>query len=117
MSSSPDPNSETSFSGAPSEPTPPTIINEGSLSLTELIQRLETPGHQIVERLLYWRHGRGLRMPVTPPQVDRFAGRGHEFVENLAYELSGRERLSVHGILEFAVGLLDGVAYCIDYHF
>uniref|UniRef100_A0A183BUJ7 Apple domain-containing protein n=1 Tax=Globodera pallida TaxID=36090 RepID=A0A183BUJ7_GLOPA len=102
MSSSSDPNSDTSSSRASSEPTPTTIINEGSLSLAELVQRLETPGHLTVKNLLYWRHTRGLRMPVTPPQVDRFAGRGHELVEDLAYELAGLKRLSVHGILEFA---------------
>uniref|UniRef100_A0A914I4D2 Uncharacterized protein n=1 Tax=Globodera rostochiensis TaxID=31243 RepID=A0A914I4D2_GLORO len=117
MSSSPVPTGKSS-SGAPSEHTPPTIINEGSLSLAEFVQRLETPGHQTVKSLTYWRKGRGLEMLVTPPQGgDRFAGRGNDFVENLAYERAGRERLSVHGILEFIVGFLNGRAYMIEYHF
>uniref|UniRef100_A0A183BUJ6 Ras-associating domain-containing protein n=1 Tax=Globodera pallida TaxID=36090 RepID=A0A183BUJ6_GLOPA len=50
MSLSPDPsNSDTSSSRASSEPAHNTIINEGSLTLAEFVQRLETPGHHTVK--------------------------------------------------------------------
>uniref|UniRef100_A0A914E5W7 Uncharacterized protein n=1 Tax=Acrobeloides nanus TaxID=290746 RepID=A0A914E5W7_9BILA len=64
---------------------------------------------------------RTIFIPVQLPQAnnaDRFYGHGNQIVEDVAYSLAGRQRLSTHGILEFNVRFDDyGDTEVVYYHF
>ncbi|KAE9548716.1 hypothetical protein FO519_008066, partial [Halicephalobus sp. NKZ332] len=89
-----------------SSPDPSMKINEGrSLTLEEFVDRIEAESGQVVDRLSGRVHRRLVPMPVVPPQpnVDRFDGHGGQRVEDIAYDLANRQRLSIHGIISFTV--------------
>uniref|UniRef100_A0A914E7A3 Uncharacterized protein n=1 Tax=Acrobeloides nanus TaxID=290746 RepID=A0A914E7A3_9BILA len=104
-----------------SSPIPSYTIKNGSLSLANFIQQLEnTSGRQVQAMTTVFRR-RTIFIPVQLPQAnnaDRFYGHGNQIVEDVAYSLAGRQRLSTHGILEFNVRFDDyGDTEVVYYHF
>ncbi|KAE9550025.1 hypothetical protein FO519_006753 [Halicephalobus sp. NKZ332] len=98
-------NDDPSSSGR-SSPDPSLKINDGrSLTLEELVGRIEAESGQVVESIIARVRRRRVVMPVAPPQpnVDRFDGHGSQLVEDVAYDLANRQRLSIHGIIELIV--------------
>ncbi|KAE9546814.1 hypothetical protein FO519_009973, partial [Halicephalobus sp. NKZ332] len=90
-------NNDTSSSRG-SSPDPSMKINEGrSLTLEEFVDRIEAESGQVVEILSGRVRRRPILMPVAPsqPNVDRFDGHGDERVEDVAYDLANRQRLSI----------------------
>ncbi|KAE9549433.1 hypothetical protein FO519_007346, partial [Halicephalobus sp. NKZ332] len=113
-------NDDTSSSRG-SSPDPSLKISDGrSLTLEELVGRIEAESGQVVESMLGRVHRRPVIMPVAPPQpnVDRFDGHGGQRVEDVAYELANRRRLSIHGIIPVTVGYVNTrEAQDVFYHF
>ncbi|KAE9546815.1 hypothetical protein FO519_009974 [Halicephalobus sp. NKZ332] len=113
-------NDDTSSSGG-SSPDPSMKINEGrSLTLEEFVDRIEAESGQVVERINGRVHRRPIWMPVVQPQpnVDRFDGHGGQRVEDVAYDLANRQRLSIHGIILFTVKYVNiGGGQDVYYYF
>ncbi|KAE9555875.1 hypothetical protein FO519_000960 [Halicephalobus sp. NKZ332] len=112
-------NDDPSSSGR-SSPDPSLKINDGrSLTLEELVGRIEAEFGQVVEKLSGRVHRRLVTMPVVSPQpnVDRFDGHGSQLIEDVAYNLANRQRLSIHGIILFTVSCVNMELQDIYYHF
>ncbi|KAL3098921.1 hypothetical protein niasHT_024676 [Heterodera trifolii] len=110
-------------SGSDSPPDP-FKINQGSLTLSQLVQFLEVEHAETVELMqAVWRRRRLYKMPVRPPDPnnandDRFFGYGDHLAEDVFYKMAEKTRNSIHGIIQLKVlyvGTWQSVD--VDYHF
>ncbi|CAJ0929563.1 unnamed protein product, partial [Mesorhabditis belari] len=112
-------NDETSGPSAEIPPYSILTINVGSLTLAQFVERLEASG-QVAHHMFARLRRRFYVMPVTAPEpnVDRFGGRGDRPVEDVLYGVVGRQRLAIHGIIEFHVVYVGEICVQrVNYHF
>ncbi|KAL3098918.1 hypothetical protein niasHT_024673 [Heterodera trifolii] len=99
----------------------PLVIKQGeSLTLSQLVQKIEQLQNRTVRELLVTLRRRTYEMPVGPPDPngDRFSQNGHLLVEDVVYNLVRKTRNSIHGIIQLHV-LYEGIAMLdeVNYHF
>ncbi|KAL3068603.1 hypothetical protein niasHT_030894 [Heterodera trifolii] len=114
-------------SGSDGSSTPDVLkVNQGSpigLTIQQFAEEIETAKGKEIQMMHGIIRSRAYLMPVRlaipgVPMYDRFSGRGNEKVEDVVYNLAGRTRLSVHGIITAQVTLLGDPVRCdVFYYF
>ncbi|KAL3098919.1 hypothetical protein niasHT_024674 [Heterodera trifolii] len=99
----------------------PLVIKQGeSLTLSQLVQKIEQLQNRTVRGVLAILRRRTYKMPVGPPNPngDRFFQSGHLLVEDVPYNVAGKTRNSIHGIIQLHVEY-EGIAMLdeVNYHF